>query len=99
MDKDKCRIMDEDEEALEEYLEILSWVKKRVEPVMEEKDALLMDASTDGFSQTVWFAMLQLAFQKNIDKGADPNELIESMLSLLELTGEDGFDKTRDTLH
>jgi hypothetical protein len=91
--------MDEDEEALEEYLEILSWVKKRVEPVMEEKDALLMDASTDGFSQTVWFAMLQLAFQKNIDKGADPNELIESMLSLLELTGEDGFDKTRDTLH
>jgi|LWDU01.1.fsa_nt_gi hypothetical protein len=99
MDKDRYQIMDEDEEALEEYLEILSWVKKRVEPVMEEKDALLMDASTDGFSQTVWFAMLQLAFQKNIDKGADPNELIESMLSLLELTGEDGFDKTRDTLH
>lgn len=91
--------MDEDEEALEEYLEILSWVKKRVEPVMEEKDALLMDASDDGFSQTVWFAMLQLAFKKNIDKGADPNELIESMLSLLELTGNNGFDETRDTLH
>jgi hypothetical protein len=97
MDKDRYQVMDEDEEALEEYLEILSWVKKRVEPVMEEKDVLLNENSISEYHKTAWFAMLQLAFKKNLDKGADPNELIESILSIHGFT--EHYDEKKDTLH
>lgn len=88
--------MDDEQEALEEYLEILHWVKKRVEPIMEEKDVLLSEDSI--YPQTAWFAMLQLAFKKNLDKGADPNELIESILSIHGLV-EDGSDEIKNTIH